>query len=59
MGDMLPWVLECLRARLAPMLVEAGGAHLVDALDAAAIDDVVREVEAMARHVGSGRDHGM
>jgi hypothetical protein len=58
LGDMLPWVLACLRTRFAPMLVEAGGAHLVDALDAAAIDDVVREVEAMARQAASGRDHG-
>jgi hypothetical protein len=58
LGDMLPWVLECLRTRLAPMLAEAGGAHLADALDTAAIDLVVREVEALARQAASGRDHG-
>src|SRR5262245_30090325 len=48
MGDMLPWVLDCLRTRLAPMLTEAGGAHLVAGLDRARVDDVVRDVEAMA-----------
>lgn len=50
LGDMLTWVLERLRTRLGPMLVEAGGAHLVDGLDAATIDAVLREVEAMATH---------
>jgi hypothetical protein len=51
LGDMLPWVFECLRTRLAPMLVEAGGAHLVGALDAARVDEVLRDVEAMAAQV--------
>jgi len=53
MGDMLSWVLACLRTRLAPMLVEAGGAHLVDAVDAARVDEVLREVEAMAERARS------
>jgi hypothetical protein len=48
MGDMLPWVLGRLRSRLAQMLTEAGGAHLVDGLDTAKVDDVLRDVEAMA-----------
>jgi len=55
LGDMLPWVLGCLRTRVAPMLVEAGGAHLVDALDAARIDAVLREVEAMAERARATR----
>jgi hypothetical protein len=57
MGDMLPWVLERLRTRLAPMLVEAGGAHLADGLDAARIDDVLREIEAMAERARSTPRH--
>jgi hypothetical protein len=48
MGDMLPWVLECIRTRLGPMLVEAGGTHLAEHLDAAKIDEVVRDVEGLA-----------
>jgi hypothetical protein len=48
LGDMLPWVLDCLRTRLAPMLVEAGGAQLADGLDASKVDEVVRDVEALA-----------
>jgi hypothetical protein len=58
MGEMLPWVLSCLRTRLGPMLVEAGGAHLADALDTAVIDEALREVEAMATHAG-GSPQGM
>ena len=48
LGDMLTWVLERLRTRLAPMLVEAGGAHLVEALDSETIDIALYEVEALA-----------
>jgi hypothetical protein len=55
LGEMLPWVLDCLRTRLAPMLVEAGGTHLVDALDTARIDAVLRDVEAMAERVRAAR----
>ena len=53
LGPMLPWVLTCLRTRLGPMLVEAGGAHLADALDTAVIDEVLREVEVMATQPGT------
>ena len=56
LGPMLPWVLTSLRTRLGPMLAEAGGAHLVDGLDAAAIDDALREVEAMAARARASRD---
>jgi hypothetical protein len=59
LGDMLPWVLECLRTRLAPMLVEAGGAHLAEELDTARIDDVLREVEVMAERARADRREGM
>jgi hypothetical protein len=57
-GDMLVWVLARLRTRLGPMLVEAGGAHLVDGLDAALIDDVLREVEVMAQQARRSRPQG-
>jgi len=55
LGDMLPWVLECLRTRLAPMLTEAGGAHLADSLDAVLIGDVLRDVDAMAERARAAR----
>ena len=58
MGDMLPWVLDCLRTRLAPMLTEAGGAHLVGGLDAAEVDDALREAEAMAERARASRPPG-
>jgi hypothetical protein len=45
-GDMLPWVLDCLRTRLPEMLREAGGDAVADAVDLAAVsratDDVAR-----------------
>ncbi|HEV8295777.1 MAG TPA: hypothetical protein VGQ20_00720 [Acidimicrobiales bacterium] len=47
-GDMLPWAIERLRTRLAPMLEEAGGGHLVPQLDAALIASVLDDVQAMA-----------
>jgi len=55
MGDMLTWVLARLRTRLGPMLGEAGGAHLVDALDAETIDAVLRDVQTLAEQAESGR----
>jgi hypothetical protein len=46
-GDMLPWVIECLRTRLPDMLTAAGGGRLAHDLDAntmtAAIDAVATE----------------
>jgi hypothetical protein len=46
-GDMLTWVIDCLRTRLPQMLTAAGGSQLADDLDAdtirAAIDAVVDE----------------
>ena len=55
LGDMLTWVLDRLRTRLGPMLAEAGGAHLVDALDAQAIDAVLDDVRVLAEQVrGAG-----
>jgi hypothetical protein len=48
LGDMLTWVLDRLRTRLGPMLAEAGGAHLVDALDAPTIDAVLDDVRVLA-----------
>ena len=50
-GDMLPWALACLRARLPAMLTEAGGGALVDGLDQAAIDAAVDELTALAAQV--------
>jgi hypothetical protein len=58
-GEMLDWVLGRLRTRLAPMLTRAGGGHLVDRLDPAAIDAAlvrVAEVAAAAQaSVRAGR----
>jgi len=50
-GDMLPWALQCLRARLPEMLTEAGGGALVAGLDQAAIDAAVDEIAALATGV--------
>jgi hypothetical protein len=47
-GEMLVWVLERLRSRLAPMLTQAGGEHLVDRLDAASIDAALERVGEVA-----------
>ena len=47
-GDMLPWVLERLRTRLAEMLTQAGGAHLIAGLDREALARVTDEVAALA-----------
>jgi len=44
-----------LRTRLGPMLVEAGGAHLVEALDTATIDAALRDVEALAEQARAAR----
>lgn len=47
-GDMLPWVIERLRSRLARMLTEAGGGALADQLDRPLVDRVVDEVAVLA-----------
>jgi hypothetical protein len=47
-GDMLTWALTCIGERLGEMLTEAGGGHLVDALDPAAIGRAIAEVRPMA-----------
>ena len=48
MGDMLPWALQQLRGRLAPMLEHAGGADLLAKLDRAGIETGLVRVEALA-----------
>jgi hypothetical protein len=49
MGPMLPWALEQIRSRLAPMLVHAGGETLIAELDAARIAASLAEVEKLAK----------
>ncbi len=48
-GDMLPWTLQQLRERLAPMLEYSGGSALVPELDAGTIDVALEEVAKLAR----------
>jgi hypothetical protein len=48
-GDMLPWVINCLRTRLAEMLSAAGGAHVAAALDPQAISSAIHAVDDEAR----------
>ena len=48
-GEMLPWALECIRARLGQMLPHAGGGDLVAGLDDAALDAALAEVAPLAR----------
>lgn len=47
--DMLTWTLQALRKRLAAMLANSGGAHLVDQLDSRRIERVLNRVEVSAR----------
>lgn len=47
-GDMLTWALRCIAERLDAMLTEAGGGHLVEHLDRAAIRRAVAEVRPLA-----------
>jgi hypothetical protein len=53
-GEMLPWVLDALRARLPALLANAGGAHLVERLDQTAIDAAVDQVAAIAAQAVKG-----
>ena len=48
-GDPVAWVMERLRERLAPMLTEAGGASLTDALDSTTLTDAIADVEVLVR----------
>ena len=48
LGDMLPWAIDRLRMRLAPMLTEAGGGHLVARLDHERIASAIDEVQPLA-----------
>ena len=47
-GDMLAWVIRCLRERLPEMLEAAGGARLIGDLDMAVIGPALDAVAAMA-----------
>ena len=47
-GDMLPWALDRIRTRLPEMLTEAGGGHLVAALDQGAVNRVVDQIAGIA-----------
>ena len=49
LGPMLPWALDQIRHRLAPMLEHAGGHALVPQLDAKRIEASLQEVEKLAR----------
>ena len=49
LGPMLPWALDQIRTRLAPMLSFAGGEALVPNLDAGRIETSLVEVEKLAR----------
>jgi hypothetical protein len=55
-GDMFPWAIERLRTRLPDMLREAGGAHLVDDLDAAVVDRAIDEVVSLAEQARAGTE---
>ncbi len=48
-GDMLSFALICLRDRLAPMLVEAGGEAVAKALEPRRVAGVVEKLERKAR----------
>lgn len=54
-GDMLPWAIGCLRTRLAAMLTEAGGGHLVADLDGAVLGPVIDAAEALATEAQRAR----
>jgi hypothetical protein len=66
LGPMLPWALDQIRHRLAPMLEHAGGHALVPQLDAKRIEASLQEVEKLAHeaeaalaagtHMGRGKE---
>jgi hypothetical protein len=47
-GEMLPWVIGCLRHRLPAMLTQAGGGHLAEDIDASSLSSVVDQVAELA-----------
>jgi hypothetical protein len=55
LGEMLPWAIERLRARLPEMLTEAGGGHLVPRLDTDLVTGVIDEVQSMAEQAQQAR----
>ncbi len=48
-GDAVSWAIARLRDRLAPMLIEAGGPGLADALDEPTVARAVDDVESLVR----------
>src|SRR5262245_30167381 len=48
-GDAVSWGIARLRGRLVPMLVEAGGKDLADALDEQTLARAVDDVESLVR----------
>jgi hypothetical protein len=48
-GEPVAWAMDRLRGRLAPMLTEAGGQRLANALDNDALARAVDEVESLVR----------
>ena len=49
-GDAVSWGIARLRGRLAPMLVEAGGQSIADALDEQTLARALDDVEALVRN---------
>ena len=49
-GDSVAWAISRLRDRLAPMLVEAGGQRLADALDEPTVARAIDDVETLVRN---------
>ncbi|MFI5047220.1 MAG: hypothetical protein ACHQIG_09155 [Acidimicrobiia bacterium] len=49
-GDAVSWAIARLRGRLVPMLVEAGGQGLADALDDETLAQAVDDVESLVRN---------
>jgi hypothetical protein len=47
-GPMVPWAIECLRSRLPQMLRVAEAPQLADAVDQAAVDAILPDIEAIA-----------
>ncbi len=49
-GPIVPWALECMRSRLADMLIHTGAAELAKQVDSAVVEkvlvEVAREIEA-------------
>ena len=50
-GEMLPWVLDCLRTRLPQMLRAAGGESVAAAVDPAVVTRATGDVARLAEAV--------